>query len=94
MTDPGLKSYTTLGFTKKLSGILSTSTFLGGLKALKDGHRQTGLQGDALQLGGAIVVGPGGVLYYYFRSDKAEDHPPIDQMLEACTRGEALHVPG
>lgn len=90
MTDPELLSFAALGFTRKLSGILSASTLAGGLKALKDGHRQTGIQGDALQLGGVIVIGPGPVLFYYYRSEKAGDHPPVEQIFEACRAEKAL----
>lgn len=89
MTDPELKSYTALGFTKKLSGIFSASTVLGGLKALKNGHRQADIQGNALQLGGAIVVGPGPRLNYYYQSSRADDFPPVEEMLEGCLVGNA-----
>ena len=91
MTDPGLKTYESLGFKREISGIFSVATLAGGLKALKSGHRQAKVQGDALQLGGVIVIGPGPAVYYYYRSKKAGDHPPVEQILEACTSKTALY---
>lgn len=77
-------SFKALGFTRKVSGLLAASAFVGGLKALKDGYRPGTMQGDALQLGGAMVVGPGGQLYYYFRGEQAADHPPVEEILDSC----------
>ena len=83
-TDPTLNSFKALEFTRKVSGLFATSALVGGLKALKDGYRPGTMQGDALQLGGAVVVGPGAQLYYYFRGQQAADHPPIEEMLNSC----------
>lgn len=41
------------------------------------------LQGNALQLGGAIAVMPEGIITYVFRSSAAGDHPPVKDLLEA-----------
>ena len=90
MTDPSLESYVALGFTRKLSGILSAKALVGGFRALKDGYHQSGIQGDAMQLGGAVVIGPGPVLYYYYRSKEASDHAPVEKIIEACTSNNVL----
>ena len=85
MTDPSRESYGALGFTRKLSGILSAKALVGGIRALRDGHHQSGIQGDAMQLGGAVVIGPGPALYFYYRSNLASDHPPVEKIVEAST---------
>lgn len=90
VTDPSLSSFVALGFTRKLSGILSVNALMGGLKALGKGHRQKGIKGDAIQLGGVAVVASGPVLYYYYRSTQAADHPPIEKLLAACATEKPL----
>jgi len=42
-----------------------------------------GIQGDSLQQGGAVVIGPGGILHYFYGSKEAGDNPPIQDMLDA-----------
>ena len=56
-----------------------------GFQALKGGHLQKGIQGDALQLGGAVVIGPDGGVRYYFQSQVAGDHPPVAELLDALS---------
>lgn len=84
-TDPTLKSYKALGFTRKVSGLFAAGALVGGLKALKDGYRPGTIQGDALQLGGATVVGPDNQLYYYFRGQQAADLAPVAEILDGCS---------
>jgi len=83
-TDPSLKSFNALGFSREISGILSASALVSAFRAFKNGHRPSAMKGDALQLGGAVVVGPGPTLYYYFRADKAGEHPAVQDILEGC----------
>lgn len=77
-----------MGFTRNISGLLSSKVLLGGLKAFSSGHRQRGVQGDAMQLGGAVVIGPDSQVYYYYRSNQAADHPPVGEIIKACKQGE------
>ena len=84
-TDPTLKSFKALGFTRKVTGLFAASALVGGLKALKNGYRPGTIQGDALQLGGAVVVGPGDQLYYYFRGQQAADLAPVEEILDGCS---------
>ncbi|QBH13278.1 hypothetical protein DO021_22190 [Desulfobacter hydrogenophilus] len=51
--------------------------------ALKQGHRQGSIQGSTLQLGGVIVVDTSGTVRYFFSSEKAGDHPKVDDLLMA-----------
>lgn len=84
MTDPSLLSYNVLGFRRNITGVLSFSAVVAGMKAFGEGHRQVGVQGDALQLGGAVIIGPGPVMHYLYASEKAADHPPVSDILEEC----------
>ena len=52
-------------------------------RALKAGFRQKGVQGDAWQLGGVLVVLPGGTVAYRYLSNSAGDHPPVADILAA-----------
>lgn len=56
---------------------------MAGVKALGAGHRQVGVQGDSLQLGGAVVIGAGPVCHYLYRSEKAADHPMVSDIIAA-----------
>lgn len=84
LTDPGLASFKALGLSKKVSGILAPAALISGIKALKEGYRPGRIQGDTLQLGGAVVIGPGPILYYYYRSTQAADHAPVEDILQGC----------
>jgi hypothetical protein len=83
-TDPTLAVYKILDLKSGLSGLLGMKTFQQGFKAFRKGVSQDGIQGSALQLGGALVLGPGDTIHYVYRSREAGDHPPVDQMLAAC----------
>ncbi|MCG8619382.1 MAG: AhpC/TSA family protein [Desulfobacterales bacterium] len=81
--DPGRDAYGLLGFSNSISGLIGPSVLFRGLSALKSGHRQGGIQGNTLQLGGAAVISPEDELLYYFAERSAGEHPDIDDML-AC----------
>ena len=68
------------GFTRTL-GSLDTWKSFG--RALKAGFRQKGVQGDAWQLGGVLVVLPGGSVVYRYLSESAGDHPSSADILQA-----------
>jgi NAD(P)-dependent dehydrogenase (short-subunit alcohol dehydrogenase family) len=53
------------------------------VRALMSGARQGSVQGDALQLGGTLVVKPDGSVTYSYRSREAGDHAPISEVLAA-----------
>lgn len=84
-TDPSLETFRALGFSRKISGLLAVNAFTSGFKALKDGIRPGSMQGDALQLGGAVVVGPGDKIFYYYKGKQAADHAPVEEILAGCT---------
>jgi peroxiredoxin len=82
-SDPSLKAYSALGFSKGLMGFMSIGSVFKAASALKQGHRQGSIQGSTLQLGGAIVIDASGAVRYFFAGKKAGDHPDIDTLLMA-----------
>jgi hypothetical protein len=68
------------GFMRTL-GTIDVWKSLG--RALKGGFRQKGVQGDAWQLGGVLVVLPDGNVAYRYRSESAGDHPRLADILAA-----------
>jgi NAD(P)-dependent dehydrogenase (short-subunit alcohol dehydrogenase family)/peroxiredoxin len=90
LIDPELRAYRTAGLRRGRVEILSPRLPLHALRALRAGHRQTGVQGDPWQLGGVFVIRPGGALAYRYVSREAGDHPAADEVLEALDDAPAL----
>jgi hypothetical protein len=70
-----------------LAALGSVGTIRSAARAMRSGFRQGPVQGDAWQLGGVLVVRPGGVLAYRYLSSSAGDHPPIEAILSALDGG-------
>ncbi len=68
------------GFMRTLG---SLDTWKGFGRALRGGFRQKGVQGDPWQMGGVLVVLPGGQVAYRYLSESAGDHPPVADVLAA-----------
>lgn len=83
-TDPSLKTHNILGFKKGIASLVGLDPLKAGIRALGTGYLQKGVQGPPLQQGGVVVVGPGNVVHYLYRSKKAGDHPSVEDMLKAC----------
>jgi len=79
-------AYRALEMKRSLAGTLaSLNTWKSGLRALRSGFRQGRVQGDAWQLGGVVVVRPGGRIAYRYLSKTAGDHPPVADVLAALS---------
>jgi len=83
-TDPTLESHNILGFKKGITSMLGLDPLKAGIRALGTGHLQKGIQGPPTQQGGVLVVGPGNVVHYLYRSQKAGAHPTVEEILQAC----------
>jgi len=83
LSDPLRKTFVLLGFSKNITGLMSIKSIPRVFSALKGGHKQGSIQGNTLQLGGAIIVEPPDTVRYYFASKKAGDHPAVEDLLEA-----------
>ena len=67
-------------------GFLSINSLLKAASAIKKGHRQGTVQGNALQLGGAVIIDTAGTVCYYFAAAKAGEHPDIDRLLNGVEK--------
>lgn len=81
--DPSRETYQVLGFASGISKLIGIKPLQGVFTALKSGIRPGTLQGDGLQLGGAVVIAPGNELRYLYREKQAGDHPPVAELLQA-----------
>jgi len=80
-TDPSLETYKILNLKRSMGSLFGLKSFTEGVRAAASGHLKAEIQGDTLQQGGAIIVGPGDVLHYTYRNKEAGDHAPIQEML-------------
>lgn len=85
-TDEPRKSYRLLEFKRGVGGILSLGAVKNAVRAFSSGFRQKKVQGDAMQLGGVLVVQPGGEIAYRQASESAGDHPPPDEVIAVLRR--------
>ncbi len=53
---------------------------------IRSGRRDVGIQGDTLQLGGDVVIGPTGTIAWLFRGDGPDDRPSVDALIDAVCR--------
>jgi len=79
--DPSRKAFSLLGFSSSLTGIVGLGTSFKALSAMKQGFRQGKIQGNTLQLGGAIVIDTSENIQYFYAGKKAGDHPKINDLL-------------
>jgi hypothetical protein len=82
-TDPGRQVYRELGARRGGGRLLHPGGVWSVLRAMLGGHRQSGVKGDAAQLGGVFVIRPDGSMPYQYRSRFAGDHPDPTRVLEA-----------
>jgi len=89
--DTQRRAYEALGMKRGVLAVLgSVGTIRSAARALRAGFRQGAVQGDAWQLGGVLVVRPGGELVYRYLSSSAGDHPPIAELLSALAGAPSL----
>ncbi len=89
LTDPSLSSYRALDFEKSIISLLGMKSLHEGITAFKEGYRPGTIQGDAIQLGGVLIVDPENRAHYYFRSSEAADHPAIEELLQVAAQYQA-----
>lgn len=83
--DPSREAFRVLGFSSGITKLIGIKPVLSVFSAIKSGIRPGSLQGNALQLGGAVVIAPDNELRYLFREKQAGDHPPVAELLEAVS---------
>ena len=82
--DPKLEAYRAFEMKRGgLAGLASLALWKNTARALRAGFLQTSTKGDAWQLGGVVVVLPGGLVSFLHRSEVAGDHPRLEDVLDA-----------
>jgi NAD(P)-dependent dehydrogenase (short-subunit alcohol dehydrogenase family) len=87
LVDPELAAYRAAGLRRGRVEALSPRVALNGLRAFRRGFRQTGIEGDPWQLGGAFVLRPDGSVSFRQASREAGDHADVDALLAALAPG-------
>jgi hypothetical protein len=82
-TDPSREAHRALGLRRDAAAALNPAFLVYAWRAFRGGFHQTGVRGDPFQMGGVLVVLPGGRIAYRYASRTAGDHPPIAQVLAA-----------
>lgn len=85
--DENREAFQALGFKRPLLGFLKPVVFKRAMAAKNAGFSQKGVQGDAFQLGGVVLLQPDGTIPYFFASETSGDHPNIADLLAATSRG-------
>lgn len=84
LTDPELLSYKALKFRKGIGTLVGMKSVTAAIKSVGSGFMGASIQGDALQQGGAVIVGPGAKVHHFCKNTEAGDKPSIEEMLKSC----------
>ncbi len=86
LVDPTRAAYLALGMGRSIGRTLALpSVWAARLKASRQGFSQKGIKGDPWQLGGVLLVQPGGRIAYRYRSESSADHPPVEEIVSAVS---------
>ena len=85
LVDPDLQAYEIAGAkTASLSDLFGPRSVLSGIKRAASERMVQGMtQGSNTQLGGVLVVAPGGRVAWSHLAQDASDNPPNDEVLRA-----------
>lgn len=95
--DSARRAYDLAGFRRGVIGLVHPRAVWNYLRAFFSGHKYKGMQGDALQQGGVLVVALDGAIIFRFVSKVSGDHPQTEQLIAAvreATRGMGILNPG
>ena len=82
--DPDLVAYKLAGLRRDLASTLKLSALGNAMRAMKSGHTQSGLKGDAWQQGGVFVIQqPENTVSMAYVSEAAGDHPNIESIIKS-----------
>ncbi len=88
VVDQPRASYRAAGMRRSVFRTMHPKSWLHGFKAMI-AHPQRRTAGDPWQLGGAMIVRPGGEVSYHFVSDSGGDHPAIATLLDEARKAVA-----
>ena len=81
--DPSLRAFRAAGLEHSRASTYHPLAVLKAVRAVVQGHRQTGRQGDVIQQGGTFVLGPGDHVHFEWRDRYAGNHADLDEAVEA-----------
>ena len=84
--DPELQAYAAAGLKRGLRSSLSPGVILRGVRAFREGKRQSATKGDPWQQGGVFVILPGNRVEFAYISEEAGDHPSAEAILSALDK--------
>lgn len=74
-------AYRALRMRFGISEIFNLTSLRNVTRSLRAGFRPGLIQGDGRQLGGVVVVRPGGQVVYSYLSSAGGDHPPVGDIV-------------
>ena len=82
-TDPRLGTYQAAGLKRSIGSVVNLDALKNSFRALRSGHHQSLVRGDAWQQGGAFVIAPGNRVLFAQRSESGGDHVDPQELLRA-----------
>ncbi len=83
LVDPTLRSYHAAGLRRGRKEVASPRLVTNAWRSWRRGFRQGAVQGDPFQLGGVLVIRPGGVVTHRHVDRVAGDHASLDEVIAA-----------
>ncbi len=87
LSDPARVTFAAAGLERGIGKTFSLGSLLGGMRAYRSGHRQSGVHGDLWQQGGVVVVAPGGPVLLHHVSQFVGDHVANRILLQVVRGG-------
>ena len=84
--DPELHAYAAAGLKRGLRSSLSPGVILRGVRAFREGKRQSATMGDPWQQGGVFIIRPGNRVDFSYISEEAGDHPSAEAIIAALDK--------
>lgn len=81
--DTKREAYRGLGMRRGVRDIINLTSLRNMVRSLRAGFRPSLIQGDGRQLGGVVVLRPGGQVSYLYRSSAGGDYPPVADIVRA-----------
>jgi peroxiredoxin len=91
--DPSLRAFKAAGLEHSRASTYHPLAVLKSVKAVAQGHRQTGRQGDVIQQGGTFVLGPGDRVHFEWRDRYAGDNADLDEVVDAIPAAQPSGAP-
>jgi hypothetical protein len=88
LVDQELVSYAAAGWIRSATATMHPSSWWRGVKSMI-AHPQRKTAGDPWQLGGAMIIRPGGEVTWSFRSETGGHHPSIATLVDEARKAVA-----